>query len=206
MWAVEGIVDLAIDEQSTTFVLDEDEAELQTEMIIAEMRAKMVVEGYKCTPVIIRSRTTSDCELQTEGTPADGYDITHTTLSPNTPQQDGAKEVEFPDDHDNREQGLPRETQMAGDAPVKGEEQKSIKTNVADTSGEGAVQQSLILFEEVDILFKDDVNFWPTVIDFVANSRRPVILTCNGKCNVFSLRTYFSTPIARIHGPALLHR
>ncbi|TFK75906.1 hypothetical protein BDN72DRAFT_874155 [Pluteus cervinus] len=41
------------------------------------------------------------------------------------------------------------------------------------------VQQSLILLEEVDILFKDDVNFWPTVTELIRNCRRPVILTCN---------------------------
>ncbi|KAH7105663.1 hypothetical protein BKA62DRAFT_690488 [Auriculariales sp. MPI-PUGE-AT-0066] len=42
-----------------------------------------------------------------------------------------------------------------------------------------AVQQSLFLFDEADILFRDDVGFWPALIDLVANSRRPVILTCN---------------------------
>lgn len=43
-----------------------------------------------------------------------------------------------------------------------------------------SVRQSLILLEEVDILFKDDANFWPSVINFIKDCRRPVICTCNG--------------------------
>lgn len=42
------------------------------------------------------------------------------------------------------------------------------------------VGQSLILLEEVDILYKDDVNFWPTVVDIIRDCKRPVIMTCNG--------------------------
>ena len=41
-------------------------------------------------------------------------------------------------------------------------------------------KQSLILLEEVDILYRDDVNFWPTVISIIRDCRRPVVLTCNG--------------------------
>lgn len=49
-----------------------------------------------------------------------------------------------------------------------------------------STQQSLILLEEVDILYNDDTNFWPAVINFIRECRRPVILTCNGK--LFLLR------------------
>ena len=41
-------------------------------------------------------------------------------------------------------------------------------------------KQSLILLEEVDILYRDDVNFWLTAINIIRDCRRPVILTCNG--------------------------
>lgn len=44
------------------------------------------------------------------------------------------------------------------------------------------VRQSLILLEEVDILYHADSNFWPMVISLIKNSRRPVIMTCNGAC------------------------
>ncbi|KAG6854782.1 hypothetical protein C0991_001209 [Blastosporella zonata] len=42
-----------------------------------------------------------------------------------------------------------------------------------------SVRQSLILLEEVDILFKEDNNFWPAVTNFIRDCRRPVICTCN---------------------------
>ena len=61
----------------------------------------------------------------------------------------------------------------------------SIDTSKAD-SPDGphtkSVRQSLILLEEVDILFKEDTNFWSTVTKIIEECKRPVICTCNGKC------------------------
>lgn len=51
--------------------------------------------------------------------------------------------------------------------------QKAIKKPAKDQ------QQSLILLEEVDVLFKEDKDFWSTVFKLISTSRRPFIMTCN---------------------------
>lgn len=58
-------------------------------------------------------------------------------------------------------------------------------------------RQSLILLEEVDILFADDKGFWSAITELAAESRRPIILTCNGKLLnvVHEVRPYFTAQI-----------
>lgn len=51
--------------------------------------------------------------------------------------------------------------------------QKALKQPAKDQ------QQSLILLEEVDVLFKEDKEFWTTIFRLLASSKRPFIMTCN---------------------------
>ncbi|KAI0702979.1 hypothetical protein C8T65DRAFT_741459 [Cerioporus squamosus] len=41
------------------------------------------------------------------------------------------------------------------------------------------VSQSIVLIEEVDVLYREDTNFWPTVVKIIKECRRPVVMTCN---------------------------
>ena len=51
-----------------------------------------------------------------------------------------------------------------------------------------SIRQSLILLEEVDILFKEDSNFWNTVTGIIKECKRPVVCTCNGKLLMSDVR------------------
>ncbi|KIK68157.1 hypothetical protein GYMLUDRAFT_154660 [Collybiopsis luxurians FD-317 M1] len=78
------------------------------------------------------------------------------------------KEKEMLDDHREGSPPAARFIEELDDPPME-----------VHQSHETLPRQSLILLEEVDILFKDDTNFWGSLINLIRDCKRPVILTCN---------------------------
>ncbi|KAI0254392.1 hypothetical protein BJV78DRAFT_75808 [Lactifluus subvellereus] len=52
--------------------------------------------------------------------------------------------------------------------------------NTSDKLSEAEIHpQSVVLIEEADVVFADEASFWPSVVTFIKECRRPVIITCN---------------------------
>ena len=60
----------------------------------------------------------------------------------------------------------------------------------AQNGAEKGFKQSLILLDEADLLYEEEGTFWPAVISLIAESRRPVILTCNGTSPLLRANEY----------------
>ena len=84
---------------------------------------------------------------------------------------------------ETKSESAPADDLRSGYSPRKPSTSKAVfEADETTTNVTKTIRQSLILLEEVDILYKEDSNFWPTVIRIIKECKRPVICTCNGMC------------------------
>ncbi|KAL1925330.1 uncharacterized protein VTP21DRAFT_213 [Calcarisporiella thermophila] len=91
-----------------------------------------------------------------------------------------------PADHVGMERGRGRpRVKKAGlgtSIPERGGEVEDICIEARQDQGGAALaakpRQSLILLEEVDVMYEEDRSFWSSVVSLALKSRRPIIMTC----------------------------
>lgn len=84
-------------------------------------------------------------------------------------------------------------------SPVK--RRTTATADTFDQTPEGGIHpQSVVLIEEADVVFADEAGFWPSVVAFIRDCRRPVIITCNGRITVFrgDSRNSCATPVLQM--------
>ncbi|KAJ3524543.1 hypothetical protein NM208_g12020 [Fusarium decemcellulare] len=95
---------------------------------------------------------------------------------------EAAEEDEVARDLKSGKQGMmtaffqPKTTTGSKKATQKPADEKTMETKGSSAKSQ---KQSLILLEEVDVLYEEDKQFWATLMGMMAQSKRPFIMTCN---------------------------
>ncbi|KAI0844559.1 P-loop containing nucleoside triphosphate hydrolase protein [Daldinia vernicosa] len=134
-------------------------------------------------------------------------DMTRNHLVQRHHKSDSQREGVVPEDEVDRDlKSSKRSTMTAFFKPNPDPAQRPVKS--ANLSGVKEVKkpskpqkQSLILLEEVDVLYEEDKQFWTTVISMILQSKRPFVMTCNDE-SLVPLQSLNLHGIFRFSSPA----
>ncbi|KAJ4260518.1 hypothetical protein NW762_007259 [Fusarium torreyae] len=116
-----------------------------------------------------------------------------------------AEEDEVAKDLKSGKQGMMTAFFKSKTAAPKAPAKKVIEETSTETpksSSAKSQKQSLILLEEVDVLYEEDKQFWATLMGMMAQSKRPFIMTCNDE-NLVPLQSLDLHGIFRFSPPPI---